>query len=146
MLPVARTHRTPFHQPHRQLLILLSKSISQIFTAALPDQFRDQIALSLLPEIRCALLYHFNALALRAHRRKDFRVLCLGNAEIEIAMKLLSSTVIVRVDHLRLCAVADCSEISDHFGCKDHILIEDRMAHKTAKLLIAASAVQRTDI
>ena len=57
-------------------------------------------------DVGCRFFHHTDSLTLRRIRIKDLRMLCLGYTEVEIAVKLCQTTVIVGMYHLCLCRIS----------------------------------------
>ena len=94
---------------------------------------------------RC-LFHHFDAFRFRRHGFKNFRMICLGNPQIKIPVKLLNSTVIMGMDYAGSCHIGNTVSCLNHACCVDHVFIENRVTDESSLTLINILAVHGTHI
>ena len=97
-------------------------------------------------DVGCRFFHHTDSLTLRRIRIKDLRVLCLGHAEIEIAVKLRHAAVIVGMHHFCIRRIGNCIACLHEMARIDHILIEQRALNKAAQFLIRFTVIHRADV
>ena len=87
-------------------------------------------------DVGCRFFHHTDSLTLRRIRIKDLRMLCLGYTEVEIAVKLCQTTVIVGMYHLRICRIGNRIARLHKMPGIDHIFVKQGAFYKSTQLFI----------
>ena len=97
-------------------------------------------------DVGCRFFHHTDSLTLRRIRIKDLRMLCLGYTEVEIAVKLCQTTVIVGMYHLRICRIGNRIARLHKMPGIDHIFVKQGAFYKSTQLFICPAVIHCTDI
>lgn len=91
VFPIFTVHSTKQNHLFRQLFISFSKKISHIFEATLPCQLGNQPDMPCFYKISQALFSQGEVPLPLMVLLKNLRMICLGNTQIKIPVKLLSA-------------------------------------------------------
>ena len=123
--PVSFLGTAPLHQPQRQPVVPTAHPVAGPFCPALPDQPRQQPWTG-SQQVSRSPPHQPHSLPFRRHIRKDFRILGVGNPQIEISGKLLSPCIVVGMNDPGIRRVRDFKTRLHRPGREDHILVENR--------------------
>lgn len=104
----------PSSDPPRQLPVPLPQPVPGVLAGALPEQGNQQPGFSFSHQKSRRLLHQPDPLPLRGIFREDFRMIRLGDPQVEVSVKLLAPRIVVGMDHLRLRRVGHGIPRPDH--------------------------------